>query len=604
MELFNSKLFSKKQLKEFNTFYVLLIYIIVSFIVTYPIIFNFKSHIIGIAPGGQLWNFWWFKRAIFEAHKFPMPYIHHTDLIYYPYGQSLYILDPLNALLSIPFQAISDLATSYNIIIIFNVVLAQFSMYLLARYLTSSKVAGFISGIIYGCSPYMLGSINNSWSEVVNIGWIPLSVLYLYKLLRENKKRNIIIASLFFFLVTFSCWYYGMYICIFLGLFILFYSFSFAKKDPTMITKIRLIFNKKFVSRLTLVMLLFILMIYPFAHYFQKSMASSETLEFRGDRSSFRNELFEAGKVDLAYYFHPGKFYPPDFKETRGPSEDFITVVYVGYLVLLLAFLGSLMKTKEKRFWLFSLFLFFILSLGPYLYMNGRFIIVLGRRIPLPYFFMYKYAPFFYQMKTAHRFNIMVMLSLSVLAGYGFCRIYSELKDKNKLRIVVLIVSAIIFEFLFLSPAKYPIPSYPSSIPSWYYGLAKESDNFGIIDLPVGNFMSLRKYLYFQTVHHKKIPYSFYLFEMKKLFKNNPFLFYLRDLFWNAKREVSFLEPPYISDFRQALKELESLKFKYIVVHNNFIDNKDIYEKTHQFLRNFLDASRDYEGNITVYKIY
>jgi hypothetical protein len=395
-----------------------------------------------------------------------------------------------------------------------------------------------------------------------------------------------------------------MYICIFTALFFVSYSFSLGKRGSSKAKKSRLILNKRFMFKLAMAMVLFVVMIYPFAYYFQKSISSLEASEFRGDNHSFRKELLGAGTVDLICYFHPGKFYSPNFKIVRGPSKDFITVVYVGYTVLLLALLGSFICKKGKRFWLFSLFFFFLLSLGPYLYINGRILTISGRPIPLLYLFMYKHIPFFYQMKTAFRFNNMVMLSLSVLAGCGVMRIFDKVKDKNKFKISMLIASCIIFEFLFLSPARYPIPSQPSSVPNWYHRLAKEKDDFAIIDLPIGDFMSLRKYLYFQTIHQKKTPYSFYLFETKRLFENNAFLRYLKNLFWNIMTEASFLESSNDLNFNDALEELQTLKFKYIVVHNDFIEGKDTYEKTHQFLRNFLDESRDCEGNITVYKIY
>ena len=99
--------------------------------------------------------------------------------------------------------------------------------------------------------------------------------------------------------------------------------------------------------------------------------------------------------ADLLGFFIPTVFHPV-FKDYVAPIYANFTsnyaenTVFVGYTVILLSLLALIkIKTLEIRFWAASTFIFFVLSLGPILHINGIFEIPLEgpycTYIPLPY---------------------------------------------------------------------------------------------------------------------------------------------------------------------------------------------------------------------------
>lgn len=65
----------------------LFLYSIIAIICTYPLAFTF-NRLFGPASDNQLfiWNFWWFKHAIFELHTNPF----YTNYLFWPEGISLF----------------------------------------------------------------------------------------------------------------------------------------------------------------------------------------------------------------------------------------------------------------------------------------------------------------------------------------------------------------------------------------------------------------------------------------------------------------------------------------------------------------------------------
>ncbi|MCE1248517.1 MAG: hypothetical protein LWY06_17915 [Firmicutes bacterium] len=272
---------------------------------------------------------------------------------------------------------------------------------------------------------------------------------------------------------------------------------------------------------------------------------------------------------------------------------------YAGWLTIILAIAGIVMARKRKYiwFWTFCALFFISFSLGPYLYVTEN--IHLKWRFFL-YILFYQYFPFFNQISIPYRFNIIAMLSLGVLAGYGLTQLFRGW-SKTQQRLLVSILSlAMLFEVCLLSPAPYPIPLSDLHVPSFYQEIAKDSEDFGIIDSPIqrvkGELLP-GEYFYYQMFHGKGIPYKVegtipvYIYE-------NQFTVYL----FNLEKGYS-ISPPDEKLLRQYLDELKKNRIKYIVVHNQYLKNS-ARERVHTYLQNFLGKPTIYERDLYVYKIY
>jgi len=184
-------------------------------LITWPLVLHFRSFVIGDLEGDMwkhLWGFWWMKDCLVDQLRLPL----ETRLLNYPYGGSLFFIDPLGGILSVPLQLFLTVTEAYNALILFNLVVAALGAYLLAFYLVKSRYAAFVSGVIYGFCPFLIAYITSGVTEALNVGWIPFFMLYFMKTMREHRIRNAVIGGFFFFLATVGCWYYGTF-CILLA---------------------------------------------------------------------------------------------------------------------------------------------------------------------------------------------------------------------------------------------------------------------------------------------------------------------------------------------------------------------------------------------------
>lgn len=200
--------------RRFGTAHAVVAYIAFACVLTWPLVAHFSTAVIGDLESDvwkHLWGFWWMRQSLATDHVLPL----YTWLLNYPYGGSLFFIDPLGGTLAIPLQSFMGPVAAYNAMVLFNIVLACSGAFRLARYLTHSAPASFVAGVIYGCSPYLMSNITSGISESFNVGWIPFFVLYYTRALREPARANLWKAGVFLGLATIGCWYYGVFCAVY-----------------------------------------------------------------------------------------------------------------------------------------------------------------------------------------------------------------------------------------------------------------------------------------------------------------------------------------------------------------------------------------------------
>jgi len=144
--------------------------------------------------------------------------------------------------------------------------------------------------------------------------------------------------------------------------------------------------------------------------------------------------------------------------------------------------------------------------LGPTLHVNGADTFHINGvhfRIPLP-FAILGYLPFLPYLGGATSiglFPVMIMLVLSVLAGYGV-RHLRQLVGLAWARLLPLAVLAVIL----LEYAILPFPLWQVRVPPVYEIIKEDPDPVAVLDLPFGKEITI--YQYYQTVHGKKIVHG------------------------------------------------------------------------------------------------
>ncbi|MBA7638587.1 hypothetical protein ES703_46243 [subsurface metagenome] len=462
---------------------VVLLYILLTVVLTYPAISNFTTRIIG--DGGDTWkftwNFWWTKKALTE---FQNPYF--TNYLFHPNGTSLAFdaLTPLNSLISIPLQSFFNLITTYNIIYFFSFIMSGLGMYLLALYLTKNKFASFIAGFMFAFSPYHiahgLGHLN-----LIAIEWIPFYILYLLKTHKEYNTKNMLLAGLFLIFTALSSWYYLLFSLMFSGLYLLYFGIK----------------ENSFLNLLKKIAPIFILTALVLSPIFITMAVDSAKYDFPINRDPVNRDP-EIYSADLLSFFIPGKL------QTIGKNPFFNSITsrfnkgllvesgnYIGFVILFLS-LFSIIKLRKNRFVSFAAlagFIFFILSLGMHIHFLGK---ITG--IPLPYSVLNELRIFSFG-GTPGRFAIMLVISLAVLSSFALKEIFNMSSRKKRNIIMVVLCSMLFIEFLPL-----PIVTTSIEVPDFYKTISQDNEDYAIIDLVDLDLYSPQK-LYYQTVHNKKI---------------------------------------------------------------------------------------------------
>jgi hypothetical protein len=155
------------------------------------------------------------------------------------------------------------------------------------------------------------------------------------------------------------------------------------------------------------------------------------------------------------------------------------------------------------RFFLFTSFFAFLLSLGPVARLNDR---------PLftgPYLLFYKFLPGFQGMRASGRFVVIMMLALAVLAGWAVARLRLRIKARAiRAGLVGLIGILVLADYAILPIKIAPVP-LGERIPPIYQVVKSLPPESVLIELPMPSLSWVEEDwrnvlpMYFSTIHGK-----------------------------------------------------------------------------------------------------
>lgn len=499
----------RKDIKHHVIYFI--IFLAVLFIFTFPLAFKMDRAVYGPLHGtdnrAAIWHFWWFNYS--HQHNLGVD----TNIMNnYPFGIK-HMGPKIFPLCMIPaylFSIFFNEIVAYNAMIIISFILSFLCMYALVFYLTKRHSAAFISGLIYSFSPY---HINKSWEHfgLMFIEFIPLYILFLLKLREKPNIKHLILCSLSLALVVLSDLTYSFIIFVF-SLFYVIFCFFYYVKNKSFRGFLKLFFNFLLVVLLSSIFILPLL--WP---SFVSMINPSLELIAIAERVAVRpfNYLFSQSASILAY-LAPSKYHPlwgclarsleGSIFFGRGSIEQ---TLYLGWIGLFLAFIflkkkRNLDQSKDlpeaqvkftKSLFVFMFFLAVIFSMPPYWNL-------LVFKIYFPSFFIYKIFPVY---RAYARFGVLAVLSVAVLAGYGFSFLKSKSKRKKMLTAIFSLL--VLFDFANIPPLRV---TDMDKCPPVYTWLARQKDSFAIAEYPVRlgdmaeGYVNL-DYLLYQRFHQKAI---------------------------------------------------------------------------------------------------
>jgi hypothetical protein len=533
---------------------ILMLFCALAVAVTFPYLSDMRNYLIGGGEMGEwLWHYWAIK---VEAHS-----IHETEGLW----PSLYhfIIRGRPRLgnttdlwtLSWPLEKIFSLPLYYNLKCQLVLIFDALGAYALLKYLTRRRSLALMGGIFYAFNPFTLYLIGNSRVREAILVFIPLYLLYFIRTYKENKYSNAVLAGIFFGLTAIFYWFYLMYLIFFSGFYLVYQWLTHLKT---------LKFNWDLCIRWLLLFCVSWFVIYPVAVPWIQEVNSEHALYetvFFHDFPSYKQiasmqtwdkwqGLVSQGSLRQALEDSQSLEYPLTTKVRGG----------IPLIVTLLALLGLILQFKTSLIFAVNAALFYLLSLGPFLKINGQLYPALDP-IRLPYCWLWKYIPLLSRLWHPDRAAVLFILCLIVMAGLGLNYLFSRFNLKAGQRFLGIVLILVFFLVPISNNHITPVANTEIYVPPFYKQLAKEPEGW-IIELPLEppSRVMQKSNLFYQTIHEHNIVEGWGEGSLPE-FVDNGFIKYLYAL--NTMKTPAF--KPKLND----LKKLKALGVKYIIVHQS-----------------------------------
>jgi len=535
----------------------------------------------------HLWHCWWMKHCVEQGVSFM-----HTGLLNYPQGMDVYgeMSTLLFPALTVPLQFVIGLAASYNMTVLFLLVLGAFGMYLVCLKISSRPWESFLGGLIFGFSPFFQTEISNGMVEQLGgLVLLPYLVIFLLRMNERLKPFDGIAAGAILAVSAFSS-FYGLLAG---GLLAVIFFFSGLFSVGTGSRKSLLIVYGVFAFSVG------VLLCVPFALLLNTANAERAQSDWS---SIMLGQMRSKGCIDvLRFICLPPYREPPLVVIGAGRIIPF--GVYLGKVVIISCLLAAVFRVKEWRIWKWGLLLSLLLTMGLYLNVHAQ-TQWWGMRVPLLNRAIVEIVPKLSRPFALHnyRFVAVVLVFAGILTTLVISRGLDRLKCGNTARRIFISICCItvLTEFT-LSQTRNEglrLPSVSVEIPAVYNTL-KESEPGPIFNLPVGAdpFWQVRingTYMYLQTYHHQPIHASMGIAPIQSR------VFYLI-----ATEEHKIWGTPwYVSDLQlqDDCRNLWKRGFRYIIVHWKFF-NTSTRAVVRKALDRRLSVVVDEPGTITVYKL-
>ncbi|NDD27713.1 MAG: hypothetical protein EB084_05535 [Proteobacteria bacterium] len=550
-------------------------YLLLALAFTWPVCLHLNERLLG-SPNTDVcvgvWGFWWYHHALSGGQS---PF--SGDVLGFPNGGLFFVADPLNALLSVPVQRMFDLVTSYNLIIVANLLLSALATFALLRYLRLPSPAAFVGGTVYAFNVYVASYIQNGVSQEIAIGWLPLFVLRFLIVLRNGGLANLAWASGALALTVISSWYHAA--CAFLLLPLL--SWPFRARAQALRWSVWTVICA-------------LIVVTPFLVAQLRVLGDFHTLEVRQAMPLEASLETQDGSDIARFVTHAA--------DSGWVKRGYVHAASLGWVALGLAAWGLMLSPTRAaaRRWTGVAVVFLSLAAGFVLEINGWIMTIAGRLVPLPFLFLYRFLPGFSWLGFPHRFVVPALLALACMAAYGAAALQRDLRRVDSALLGVSLSLTVFLELALLAPLVWPIATTRSVSNVFYARAGASTEHFGIIDLPTTSPQApvAKHFFYYQTLHGKGIPYGIDATIGRRFpgsFSRNPAL---------GALPLFDIMPGFVLrrlDARAFVSGLHAIRYRYIVLHTSYMSDVHVAD-----LRLFLEKvlpPPEKEGDLLIYTV-
>ncbi len=522
-----------------------ILYIAITILCFYPNLNTLNSSLIGPPEDNMAhyWTLWYFGNSLLTKGLDSM----YIESIFYPQGSSLIYqaLSPYNILLSLFLKMFINLILVYNLLIWLTFLISGLGVYLLVYYLTKNPLASIVAGFIFAFNPsHFAHSLHHI--EISSIQFLPFFMLYFMKSMNSSSLKYLLLATLFFLLLSLTTLYYFVLTAIFI-----FLSYIYlALKKRKAILKHTLLKIAIIIGTTTLILSpLLIKMV---------TLGSKHSHEIGAWG-------YNTMVVDLFSIFTPHSYHFLASNRVITNINSLLSgnpwekTAYLGIVNIFIVIFALPKISKDSKRYFLGLFSFLILSMGSYLHIMG-----LKTSLILPYRII-EHIPVLLSMRTPARAVVYVYLFWSIIVGLSITNIMDS-NLKRKRLVLSLILPLVFLDFLSFSYYKTEVFE-----PQVYREIKREEDEFGILDLPAKYYPFSSYYMMYQTYHNIPMVGGYISRKLNKTL-------------------IDYLDYDNIDKQREQLIEN---RVKYVVIHKLFFDPENITDIIKPYLSNYSNIYED-----------
>jgi hypothetical protein len=580
-----------------NHIYAVLFFLTLSFLLTYPVLLEPTQMLIGDPLSdiwAHLWGNWRTEREVLQNFRIP----YEESYINYPFGGTLYHVDLLNSLVSIPLRYLFGAILSQNIVIWSQLTLGAYATFLLGQRLNFSLFTSYIIGLNYAFCPFILTlGLASGVTERLNIMWIPLYVICFLNIMEEKKWLWVVGACLCYAFATLGCWHYGLFI------FLWTIPWSFAAVFSTNLSEFKRKLYHIALMRLLPLAILCAFFSFPLSFKASESVASDSSIVTK-EFSIFWDGI---SRIDMTNLSASTDFI---FPYTSGlwitKRYDLLyQSMYVGIFAIFFAGLSVVQRKRYALMFLCSALFFFVMSLGPEirLYTDAP---LFSSRL---FYTIALYVPFIEAMQVPFEYCFMGTFCLSVAVGFGIEYSIQICSSQWVKLIKMEIFGIFVLSLFWIAPVVAPIPSSKVHIPSFYQEISQQSGG-AVFDVPLRRAyedLFPAEYFFYQTIHKRPIPHAI----DHSWLDEDPFWIYLLEhqqststtLLTNVFEGCWEGMPGGCHVLWKTQNTLKKRGYEYVVLHKNLIPKERLKDTVDLFDRIFQQAKLREKQNLRIYQI-
>lgn len=386
---------------------------------------------------------------------------------------------------------------AYNTMFFLSYILSGLGAYLLAYHFTKRTGASLVAGVLFAFAPF-----HYYQTVAVHLGsmqqqWIPFAALFLIKFLDEVRFKDFVLFSFFLFMLAIS---EHQLLAFSLLFFLTLISIKIWQNRE-------LIRNKKLWIYLASALFIFgIIVFFVFGDLIKVATSPDNFLDpGSGAAKKYAMNAWEPLIPPSFHAFWPG--INEWLRKSVGIAADWRDSYFVSFSVLILLgiFAWSMLRKKNKlvleksdrksfKLWLMTFLVLYVFSWGP-----GFKIFNLD--LPLPYYLVYKFLPFYENIRVTGRIFMFALLALSILVAFAVKYLQPKIKTNFFRRwLAPLLVVLIMLEF-WVAPIKTMSLAYSP----FYDTIAQQQGAFKILEIPGSTDYEFASYkLFTNNIHGKQ----------------------------------------------------------------------------------------------------